>query len=220
MAKKDILIVLSGGVDSTTLLYDYALDTALAVSFDYGSNHNAREIACAAEQCRRLGIEHIVIPLEFMKRYFESSLLSGADAIPCGEYSGENMTSTVVPFRNGIMLSIAIGLAESRGLQRVMLANHGGDHHIYPDCRPAFMKAMDEAARKGTYPGITVEGPYTYLTKAQIMERGARLGVDYSCTYSCYKGEAKHCGKCGTCMERRQAFRDAGIEDPTEYGQD
>lgn len=215
--KKDILIVLSGGVDSVTLLHDYAARTALAVSFDYGSNHNARELQCAAEQCRRLGIEHIVIPLSFIGRYFESSLLSGADAIPTGEYDSDNMSSTVVPFRNGIMLSVAIGLAESRGLQRVMIANHGGDHHIYPDCRPGFIAAMDKAAQTGTYPEIRVEGPYTYLTKAQIIERGERLGVDYSATYSCYKGGEEHCGVCGTCRERREAFRQAGVTDPTTY---
>ena len=215
--KKDILVVLSGGIDSTTLLYDYAQRTALAVSFDYGSNHNARELECAREHCRRLGIEHLVIPLGFIGKYFNSSLLSGAEAIPTGDYDCENMSSTVVPFRNGIMLSVSIGLAESRGLERVMIANHGGDHDIYPDCRPDFIKAMDQAARKGTYPGIRVEGPYTFLTKAQIIERGARLGIDYSCTYSCYKGDEKHCGECGTCRERRQAFADANVADPTVY---
>lgn len=218
--KKDILIVLSGGIDSVTLLHDYARRAALAVSFDYGSNHNAREIVCAAEQCRRLGIEHIVIPLDFMHRYFRSSLLSGADAIPTGDYDSDNMASTVVPFRNGIMISVAVGLAESRGLEHVMIANHGGDHHIYPDCRPSFIAAMDRAAQVGTYPGIRVEGPYTYLTKAQIIERGARLGVDYSATYSCYKGGAEHCGVCGTCRERREAFRLACVPDPTKYLED
>lgn len=215
--KKDVLVVLSGGIDSVTLLHDYAARTALAVSFDYGSNHNAREIECAARQCRSLGIEHIVIPLKFIGQYFESSLLSGSEAIPTGDYSDQNMTSTVVPFRNGIMLSVAIGLAESRGLKSVMIANHGGDHDIYPDCRPGFIKAMDKAAKEGTYPGIRVEGPYTYLTKAQIIERGARLGVDYADTYSCYKGGEKHCGQCGTCRERREAFIESGVDDPTIY---
>ena len=123
---KDALIVLSGGMDSTTMLYDYADSIALAVNFSYGANHNEREAACARENCRRLGIELVEIDLAFMGRYFESSLLSGADAIPEGHYEDENMRSTVVPFRNGIMLSIAAGLAESRGLKAVMIANHGG----------------------------------------------------------------------------------------------
>lgn len=215
--KKNILLVLSGGMDSTTLLYDYAKETALAVSFDYGSNHNKREIEYAAYHCRNLGIEHVIIPLDFISRYFTSSLLNGANAIPTGQYNEANMSSTVVPFRNAIMLSIAVGLAESRGLQRVMIANHGGDHDIYPDCRPAFIKAMNEAAKAGTYPGIRVEGPYTYLTKTQILERGSRLGVDYAKTYSCYKGGEKHCGDCGTCRERKDAFMSASIEDPTIY---
>lgn len=215
--KKDTVLILSGGMDSTTMLYEYKPRIALAVSFDYGSNHNAREIACAQKHCVRVGVEHIIIPLSFMAQYFESSLLRGADAIPEGDYHSENMKSTVVPFRNGIMLSIAAGLAESRGLKHVMMANHGGDHDIYPDCRPEFAAAMSEAIRTGTYPGITLLTPYTYLSKGDIAVHGKRLGVDYSLTYSCYKGGEKHCGVCGTCVERKEALRHAGIEDPTEY---
>lgn len=218
--EKDSLLVLSGGMDSTTLLYDYADRIALAVSFNYGSNHNAREIACAAENCRRLSVPHLVIPLDFMGRYFHSSLLEGADAIPEGHYASDNMKSTVVPFRNGIMLAIAAGLAESRGLRHIMMANHGGDHTIYPDCRPEFVSAMNDAVRFGTFPGITLWAPYTSLTKADIARRGAELGMDYSLTYSCYKGRERHCGKCGTCVERREAFALAGIPDPTIYEED
>lgn len=214
---KDSLIVLSGGMDSVTLLYDYRDVVALAVTFDYGSNHNAREIACARIHCRRLGIEHIVIPLAFVAKYFKSSLLSGADAIPEGNYDDENMKSTVVPFRNGIMLAVACGIAESRDLRRVMLANHFGDHAIYPDCRRDFVDAMSEAMRCGTYCGVTVFAPYTDITKADIARRGALLGIDYAETYSCYKGGEHHCGRCGTCRERREALAEAGIADPTVY---
>ncbi|MDD6669150.1 MAG: 7-cyano-7-deazaguanine synthase QueC [Bacteroidales bacterium] len=214
---KDSLIVLSGGMDSVTLLYDYRDVVALAVTFDYGSNHNAREIACARLHCERLGIEHIVIPLAFVAQYFKSSLLSGADAIPEGNYDDENMKSTVVPFRNGIMLAVACGIAESRDLRRVMLANHFGDHAIYPDCRRAFVDAMSEAMRQGTYCGVTVFAPYTDISKADIARRGAQLGIDYAETYSCYKGGAHHCGRCGTCRERREAMALAGIDDPTVY---
>ena len=127
------------------------------------------------------------------------------------------MKSTVVPFRNGIMLSIACGLAESRGLTRVLIANHGGDHAIYPDCRPEFVEAMDGAMRAGTYEGVQLAAPYTHLTKADLVRRGAALGVDYAHTYSCYRGGEQHCGTCGTCTERREAFRLAGIPDPTDY---
>lgn len=215
--EKDSIIILSGGMDSVTLLHYRKERIALAVSFDYGSNHNAREIECAAEQCRMLGIEHLVIPLSFMGEYFKSSLLSGADDIPEGHYADANMKSTVVPFRNGIMLAVACGLAESRGLRHVMMANHGGDHAVYPDCRPGFVKAMDNAMREGTYEGVTLEADFTDITKADIARLGARLGVDYSKTYSCYKGGERHCGRCGTCVERREAFAEAGIDDPTIY---
>ena len=194
------------------MLYDFKDSIALAVNFNYGANHNAREAACARENCRRLGIELIEIDLEFMGRYFESSLLSGAEAIPEGHYEDSNMRSTVVPFRNGIMLSIAAGLAESRGLKAVMLANHGGDHAIYPDCRPEFIRAMDQAIYEGTYDHIRLRAPYTGLTKSDIVMRGKAIGVDYSLTYSCYKGGEKHCGTCGTCVERHEAMVAAGLE--------
>lgn len=214
---KDSILILSGGMDSTTLLYDMKERIALAISFDYGSNHNAREIGYAKQHCCRLGIRHFVIKLDFMRDYFKSSLLDGADAVPEGSYADENMKSTVVPFRNGIMLAVAVGIAESEGLKYVMMANHGGDHAIYPDCRPEFVRAMSDATKAGTYPGIEVLAPYTNLTKADIARRGKQLGIDYSETWSCYKGGDKHCGKCGTCVERKEALREAGIEDTTEY---
>ena len=200
-----------------TLLYDEQERIALALSFDYGSKHNAREIPFARLHCQRLGIEHLVIPLGFMSEYFCSSLLQGGEDIPEGHYAEANMKSTVVPFRNGIMLSVAVGMAESRGLKHVMMANHGGDHTIYPDCRPEFVEAFSEAARTGTFPGITLLSPYTHLTKGQIAARGRELGIDYSETWSCYKGGEKHCGRCGTCVERREAMAAAGIADPTDY---
>ena len=209
---KDALLVLSGGMDSTTMLYEYADSIALAVNFNYGANHNAREAECARLNCRKLGIELVEIDLSFMGRHFESSLLSGADAIPGGHYEDANMRSTVVPFRNGIMLSVAAGLAESRGLRAVMIANHGGDHAIYPDCRAGFINAMNAAISEGTYEHIELRAPYTGLTKADIACRGARIGVDYSLTYSCYKGGRQHCGRCGTCVERREALIAAGLE--------
>lgn len=214
---RDCLIILSGGMDSVTLLHEYKDRIALALTFDYGSNHNQREAQCAAHQCRMLNIPHIVIPLEFMHQYFNSSLLQGPDAIPQGHYADDNMKSTVVPFRNGIMLAVACGMAASRGLKHLLIANHGGDHAIYPDCRPEFIDAMCAATVAGTYEGIDIIAPYTNITKGEIALRGKELGVDYAKTYSCYKGGAKHCGRCGTCVERREAMLYAGIPDPTQY---
>ena len=215
--KKDAVLILSGGMDSVTMLYDYQERIAVAISFDYGSNHNAKEIPFAQLHCRRLGIEHLVIPLEFIHRYFDSSLLQGAEAIPEGHYAADNMKSTVVPFRNAIMLSVAVGLAESRHLNYVMMANHAGDHSIYPDCRPEFVKAFSDASVAGTYEKVEVWAPYTMLTKVDIAKRGKELGIDYSETWSCYKGGDVHCGRCGTCMERKEALEQAGIADNTAY---
>lgn len=214
---KDALIVLSGGMDSVTMLYEYAPTIDLAVSFFYGSNHNMREIECARYHCRALGIEFIEIDLSFIGQYFHSSLLSGAEAIPEGNYDFDNMKSTVVPFRNGIMLAAAAGLAESRGLRAIMIANHAGDHAIYPDCRESFIKAMSAAIAAGTYEGIEIRAPYTLMSKVEIARRGKELGVDYAHTYSCYKGGEHHCGRCATCIERHEALTGAGIDDPTIY---
>lgn len=217
---KDSVIIVSGGMDSVTMLYEYQDQIALAISYDYGSNHNANEIPLAKMHCARLGIEHLVIPLSFMHEYFNSSLLQGADSIPEGHYEDENMKSTVVPFRNGIMLSIACGIAESRNLRHVMIANHGGDHAIYPDCRANFIDAMSQAMQNGTYVNADIVAPYTHITKSDIARRGKKLGIDYSETWSCYKGGEIHCGKCGTCVERKEALREAGIQDTTRYAND
>ena len=204
-------------MDSTTMLYEFKDEIALAITFDYGSTQNGRERVCAVTHCQRLGIKHIIVPLEFMHRYFKSALLMTADDIPEGNYDDENMKSTVVPFRNGIMLAIAAGMAETNELQYIMMANHGGDHTIYPDCRPEFVEAFDAATHAGTFNGVRLLSPYCNMTKGQIAARGKELGIDYSETWSCYRGGDKHCGKCGTCVERREALAEAGIPDPTEY---
>jgi 7-cyano-7-deazaguanine synthase len=214
---KDSVIILSGGIDSVTLLYERAAQIALAVSFDYGSKHNAKEIPFAKYHCERLGIPHLIIPLSFVNDYFKSSLLQRGDDIPEGHYTDDTMKSTVVPFRNGIMLSIAVGVAESRGFTHVCIANHAGDHAIYPDCRAQFIDAMNNAASSGTYINVNIDAPYTHVTKTDIVRIGQRLGIDYAATWSCYKGGNKHCGKCGTCVERIEALTEAGINDTTEY---
>lgn len=214
---KDSIIIVSGGMDSVTMLYEFKDRIAVGVSFNYGSKHNAKEIPFAEMHCKRLGIPHITIDLAFMPEYFKSSLLKGGEPIPEGNYNEDNMKSTVVPFRNGIMLSIAIGIAESNHLKYVMMANHAGDHTIYPDCRPEFVDAMSAAAKTGTFEKVEIWAPYTNITKADIARHGKKLGLDYSETWSCYKGGEKHCGKCGTCRERIEALKEAGIVDKTEY---
>jgi len=214
-----VIVLVSGGMDSVTALYQAARDHEVVgtLSFDYGSKHNHREIPFAKHHADALGLPHEVIPLEFMNRHFASNLLQSGGEIPDGHYAEPNMKQTVVPFRNGIMLAIACGFAESHEADGLVIAAHSGDHAIYPDCREPFMEAMGAAMRNGTYEEIELLRPFIDMHKAQIAARGAELGVDFAQTWSCYKGAEIHCGKCGTCVERREAFQLAGVPDPTEY---
>ncbi len=188
-----------------------------AFSFDYGSNHAAQELRCARWQAVALGVPYHELDLRGVFRGMQSSLLSGADAVPTGDYAEDNMKSTVVPFRNGIFLAIAAGMGESLGVEGIVIAAHGGDHDIYPDCRAAFMQAMAQAISLGTYAGLQIIAPFIDKDKAQIAAAGAEMGVDFSHTYSCYKGGEQHCGLCATCRERKEAFRLAALTDPTTY---
>lgn len=213
------LVVLSGGLDSTTALY-WALskyNEVETITFNYGSKHNDIENRYAKKTCEKLGIKNTVIHLGFINEYFKSDLLQSGGEIPEGYYTAENMKSTVVPFRNGIMLSIAAGFAESNDCNAIVLGNHSGDHAIYPDCRPEFIDGIKKAIYEGTEKHIEVISPFCDISKTEIVKIGANLGVDFSLTYSCYKGGEKHCGKCGTCTERKEAFELAGVKDPTEY---
>jgi len=214
-----VLVLCSGGMDSVTALRWAAREHTVAgvVSFDYGAKHNARELPFAAEHARLVGAPHTVIPLDFIGRLFASALLQSGGAVPEGHYEDRTMRQTVVPFRNGIMLAAAGGLAESLGAEGLVIAAHSGDHAIYPDCREDFMQGMATALRHGTYAGVQLLRPFIGLTKAQIATAGARLGVDFARTWSCYVGGEIHCGKCGTCVERREAFQLAGLPDPTVY---
>lgn len=214
-----VVVLCSGGMDSVTALHwaRWRHDVRAAVSFDYGAKHNHRELPMAAAQAKIAGVPHQVIPLDFIGKLFASDLLKSGGEIPEGHYADENMQRTVVPFRNGIMLAAAAGLAESLGAEGLVIAAHGGDHAIYPDCREDFMQAMGRAMQLGTYAGIQLLRPFIAMTKTQIAAEGARLGVDFTQTWSCYKGGAIHCGKCGTCVERREAFMEAGVPDPTKY---
>ncbi|HEV7402601.1 MAG TPA: 7-cyano-7-deazaguanine synthase QueC [Chthoniobacteraceae bacterium] len=214
-----VIVLLSGGMDSVTALYEARQnhEVVCAVSFDYGSKHNHREIPFAKHHAAHLGLAHRTVPLAFIGESFASDLLASGGEIPKGHYEAESMKKTVVPFRNGIMLAIAAGLAESLGAAGLVIAAHAGDHAIYPDCREEFMQAIEDAMRLGTYAGIRLLRPFVALTKAEIARRGAALGVDYAQTWSCYVGGELHCGECGTCVERREAFLLAGVPDPTVY---
>lgn len=212
-------VLLSGGMDSVAALYEALAshEIVACLSFDYGSKHNACEIPFAKLHAERNGIPHHTISLDFMDRLFKSDLLLSGGSIPDGHYAEENMKSTVVPFRNGIMLAIATGFAESTGARGLVIAAHSGDHAIYPDCRESFMQGMATAMREGTYDRIELLRPFIDADKAAIARRGVALGIDFSETWSCYKGGETHCGTCGTCVERREAFILAGLTDPTTY---
>ena len=215
----DAVIVLSGGMDSAVLLaHELSLGTAVAaLSFDYGSKHNPCELPMAREMCARLGVSHKVVGLPFINELFASSLLQSGEAIPEGTYDVDTMKSTVVPFRNGILIAIAVGYAESIGASRVLIGSHSGDHHIYPDCRPEFNTAIDEAARLGTDDAVRVAFPFAAMDKRKVGDLGRTLGVDFARTWTCYKGGQTHCGVCGACDERKFALRhDQGL-DPTRY---
>jgi len=214
-----VIVLVSGGMDSVVALHQAHAEheVVAAVSFNYGSKHNHREIPYARWQVEQLGLTHRVIALPFIGEQFHSALLGGGEPIPDGHYEEETMKQTVVPFRNGILLAVAAGLAESVGAQGIVIAAHAGDHAIYPDCREDFMQAMAAATRLGTYARIELLRPFIVLTKAGIAAQGARLGVDFAQTWSCYKGGEMHCGTCGTCVERREAFLLAGVPDPTAY---
>lgn len=214
-----VCVLLSGGMDSVTVLYEaLAIHEVVAcLSFDYGSKHNPCEIPFAKLHAARNDVPHHTISLDFMDRLFKSDLLRSGGDVPDGHYAEQSMKQTVVPFRNGIMLSIAAGFAESIDAQGVVIAAHSGDHAIYPDCREPFMQAMAAAMENGTYANIELLRPFITMDKTAIAKRGVELGVDFAETWSCYKGGEIHCGVCGTCVERREAFLLANLPDPTTY---
>jgi 7-cyano-7-deazaguanine synthase len=218
-----VVTTLSGGLDSVTLAHVLADagDDLVAVSFDYGQRH-AKEIEHAARCAERLGAEHCVIDLRSVGSLLSGSALTDAAVdVPEGHYTDASMAATVVPNRNAIMLSVAVGVAVARSADAVATAVHAGDHTVYPDCRPAFIEAFERealVANEGFIrDGFRVLAPFLYLKKDEIVARGAALGVPFAETWSCYVGGQQHCGRCGTCVERREAFDLAGIADPTTY---
>jgi len=216
----DTIVICSGGLDSVTLAHKVAAEDRLGglLSFDYGQRH-VKELESAAACAKRLGVGHQVIDISGFGRMLSGSALTDEVAVPDGHYAEETMKLTIVPNRNAIMLTVAFGLAAARKARAVAVAVHGGDHFIYPDCRPgfidAFQRMQDEALQDVAE--ITLEAPFVQLSKADIVTEGARNGTPFAETWSCYKGGARHCGRCGTCVERREAFDLAGVDDPTEY---
>lgn len=214
------LVICSGGLDSVTLAHKIAAQGGLAalLSFDYGQRHK-KELECARLCAERLGVSHQVIDISGAGKALSGSALTDDISVPDGHYAEESMKITVVPNRNAIMLSIACGIAAAKKMDAVAAAFHGGDHFIYPDCRPPFVQAfqaMQDCALDG-FARITLEAPFLSMTKAQIVAEGARLNVPFAETWSCYKGGDAHCGRCGTCVERREAFHLARVNDPTRY---
>ncbi|MCJ8141163.1 7-cyano-7-deazaguanine synthase QueC [Falsirhodobacter halotolerans] len=214
------IVICSGGLDSVSLAHRVAAEGALhmLVSFDYGQRHR-KEIDYAARAGERLGVPHRIIDMRGIGAALTGSALTDDLDVPDGHYAEETMRVTVVPNRNAIMLTIAFGIAMAEGADAVATAVHGGDHFIYPDCRPAFTEAFGamQAAALDGYAKVALLTPYVHRTKADIVTDGAAAGTPFAETWSCYKGGAVHCGRCGTCVERREAFDLAGIADPTVY---
>jgi len=214
------IVICSGGLDSVSLAHRVAADHDLAalLSFDYGQRH-VKEVEHAAACAARLGVPHRVVDIRQIGAALSGSALTDNVAVPDGHYAEETMKITIVPNRNAIMLAVAFGMAAAEKTDAVAAAMHGGDHFIYPDCRPGFMEAfqaMQDAALDG-YAQVRLHTPYIDGSKADIVADGARHGVPFAETWSCYKGGEIHCGRCGTCVERREAFHLAGVADPTDY---
>lgn len=220
---KDVIVIASGGLDSTTLAYMLQAggDRLRLLSFDYGQRHR-RELVYAVEAARALRAPHRQVDLRALRWLLSRNALTDPGAvIPDGHYTAESMRATVVPNRNALMLEIAVGVAIARGCDAVAFGAHAGDHTIYPDCRPEFVEAFNHSvgvANEGLLPpGFEVLAPFLTMSKSDIVTIGAKHQVPFERTWSCYRGGVLHCGRCGTCVERREAFTRAGVPDPTVY---
>ncbi len=213
-----VVVIYSGGMDSFTLLHlararGYEVH---ALSFNYGQRH-VRELDCARQVCADLGIPHKEIDIRAMSGVMSGSSLTSDIEVPEGHYEEDSMKSTVVPNRNMILLSLATGYAVTVGASAVWFGAHGGDHAIYPDCRPEFVEKMDAVCRVANYEPVGIEAPFIRMDKGEILAEGLKLGLDYGRTWTCYNGRDKACGRCGSCVERLEAFAANGVTDPLEY---
>jgi 7-cyano-7-deazaguanine synthase len=213
-----VVVVYSGGMDSFTVL-NTAIQNGLdvyALSFDYGQKHS-KELEVAAQVCRTLGVSHKVVDITAINSLMANSSLTGDTKIPEGHYEDDSMKSTVVPNRNMVLLSMAIAYAVSLEAGKVYYGAHSGDHHIYPDCRPEFVDAMNAVSKIANYQSVEIVTPFLYSSKGDILKAGLSLNLDYANTWTCYNGREKSCGKCGACCERLDAFREQGKTDPLDY---
>ncbi len=218
MVKNEAVVVLSGGMDSTTLLY-YAIkkhDVVYAISFDYGQKHK-RELELAKLTCKKLNIDHEIFDLTILNKLAPSALTRDNIDVPEGHYEAENMKQTVVPNRNMVLVSLAASYAMGIEAQYLYYGAHAGDHAIYPDCRKEFAEKLRDVIKIADWTEVELLFPFIDIDKGDIVIEGIKLGVDYSLTHTCYKGNIKACGKCGSCQERLEAFEKAGIKDPIEY---
>lgn len=215
------VVIYSGGMDSYTVLHRALREgrEVHALSFDYGQRH-ARELEVARRVCAELGVPHQVIDITAIHGLIDASALTDASReLPDGDYAKENLTATVVPNRNMVLLSLAIAKAVNIGADRVDYGAHGGDHVLYPDCRPEFVEAMNAVAGIANFEPVTIHAPYLRADKAEILADGLAMGLDYAETWTCYRGETLACGRCGSCRERLAAFAANGAVDPLDYSQ-
>ncbi|WP_404339316.1 7-cyano-7-deazaguanine synthase QueC [Pseudoalteromonas mariniglutinosa] len=213
-----VVVIYSGGMDSFTVL-NKALQQGhevYALSFDYGQRH-VKELKVAASVCEKLGVAHKIVDISAINQLIGGSSLTDDIDVPEGHYEEESMKSTIVPNRNMILLSLAVGYAVSLKASKVYYGAHSGDHAIYPDCRPEFVKKMDDVCRIANYDAVEIFSPYLNNTKIDILADGLAMGLDYSQTWTCYNGRDKACGKCGACQERLEAFALNNVSDPIEY---
>jgi len=220
MNSRGCIVLFSGGLDSTTLLY-YVLkgrkpEDVKALSVIYGQRH-LREIECAKETCKKLGVEHQIVELHLEKLLDNSALIDHGKKLPEEHYTHESQKVTVVPGRNQMMISIAVAWADNIGAKKVYYAAHANDRAIYKDCRYPFVNALSRASRLGTDNEVEVVAPFVNKYKSELVKIGTELGVAFALTWSCYKGGKKACGLCGTCQERVEAFKKNGLKDPLPY---
>lgn len=213
-----VVVIYSGGMDSFTVLHKavQAGHDVYALSFNYGQRH-VKELQCAAQVCQELGIKHKIVDISAINQLLAGSSLTDNIDIPEGHYAADNMKSTVVPNRNMILLSLAVGYAVSLGASQVYYGAHSGDHFIYPDCRPEFVQKMHDVCQIANYEPVAIVSPYLSQSKIDILADGLAMGLDYSKTWTCYNGREKACGKCGSCQERLEAFALNKAVDPLPY---